>query len=100
MWAMAVFLGAGGCHAVGPVLADRGDGLPDGLRVEVGAHAPVGQPNGDDGARLAVGGDDLRDLGGVEDDGALERAGVQDGLGHGGQCSCLIAGISRTPPRS
>jgi hypothetical protein len=30
------------------------------------------------GARLAVGGDDLRDLGGVEDDGALERAGVQD----------------------
>jgi hypothetical protein len=59
-----------------------------------------GQPNGDDGARLAVRGKDLRDLGGVEDDRALERAGVQDGLGHGVQCSCLIAGISRTPPRS
>jgi len=59
----------------------------------------VGQPDIDRDARFAVGGDDLRDLGGVEDDRALERAGVQDGLGHGVQCSCLIAGISRTPPR-
>ena len=31
-----------------------------------------------------------RDLRRVEDDGALERAGVQDGLGHRDQCSYLL----------
>ena len=73
--------------AVGSVLADRGYGLPDGLRVEVDAHAPVGQPDIDHDARLAVGGDDLRGLNRVEDDGAFERAGRSGRAGAWWQCS-------------
>ena len=48
------------------MLTEHGQGLPDGLRVKVGARAPVGQPDSDHDAWVAVEGDDLRGLCRVE----------------------------------
>jgi hypothetical protein len=61
---------------VRPVLGDRSNDLAHGLRVEVGAHPPVGQSDVNHDTRAAVGSDDQRHLGGVENEGRFQRPGV------------------------